>query len=241
MIPLVDLSLDYYSHKKEIEKVIGEVLKSGWFILGPKVLEFESNFANYIGVKEAIAVASGTEALQLSLLACGIRPDDGVILPVNAYPTAFAVASTGANLQLVDIDKETYLLDPEKAEKAINRKTKAIITVHLYGQPARMVFFKKLAEKYNLSLIEDCAQAHGAAYKKEMVGSIGKCGCFSFYPTKNLGGYGDGGMVVTNKQKISQRLRRLRNYGEKNRYESLELGINSRLDEIQAAILNMKL
>jgi len=241
MIPLVDLAGEYQSIKKEIDKAVDEVLKSGWFILGPKVEEFEKKFASYLKIKYAIGVASGTEALQLALLAAGIKAGDGVALPANAYPTVFAISAIGAIPQLVDIKAETFNIDPEKIPEMIDRRTKAIIPVHLYGQPADMEQILKIARRYKLKIIEDCAQAHGAIYKGKKVGSLGDLGCFSFYPTKNLGAYGDGGMVVTNNKKLAEKVRMLRMYGEKQRYQSLMLGINSRLDELQAAILLVKL
>lgn len=241
MIPMIDLAGKYQSIKKEIDRAINGVLKSGRFILGPKVEEFEEKFAQYLGVKYAIGVASGTEALQLALLAAGVVPTAGVILPANAYPTVFAVSAIGATPQLVDINPETFNLDPSKIEAVITKKTKAIIPVHLYGQPAEMEPILAVAKKYGLIVIEDCAQAHGAGYKGEKVGGFGELGCFSFYPTKNLGAYGDGGMVVTNNKKLAEKVKMLRMYGEKKRYQSLMPGFNSRLDELQAAILLVNL
>ena len=241
MVPFVDLASDYQTNKEEIEKAIHKVLASGWFILGPCVEEFENNFSRYINTKAAVGVASGTEAIQLALVSAGVKLGDGVIVPANAYPTAFAIAASGAKPQLVDIDGETFLMDASQIEKTITKETKFIMAVHLYGQPVEMTSLLRIARKHKLILIEDCAQAHGATYKNKHVGSFGLSGCFSFYPTKNLGAYGDGGMVVTNSRKIAHQLRKLRNYGEEKRYESVALGINSRLDELQAAILTVKL
>ena len=241
MIPLVDLAGEYRNIKKEIDQAISEVLESGWFVLGPRVSQFEEKFARYLGIKYAISVASGTDALHLALLAVGVKPKDGVILPANAYPTVFPVSAVGAIPQLVDIDSETFNIDPLKIEKAITKKTKAIVPVHLYGQPADMDSIIKIAKKHKLIVIEDCAQAHGATYKGGKVGLFGDLGCFSFYPTKPLAAYGDGGMVVTNNKKLAEKIKMLRMYGEKNRYQSLITGFNSRLDELQAAILLVKL
>lgn len=241
MIPMIDLAGEYQSIKKEIDRTINEVLKSGCFILGPKVKEFEKKFAQYLGVKYAVGVASGTEALQLALLAAGVEPGDGVILPANVYPTIFAVSAVGAVPQLVDINPENFNLDAPKIKPAITKKTKAIIPVHLYGQPAEMDSILAVAEKYGLAVVEDCAQAHGAVYKGKKVGLFGDLGCFSFYPTKPLAAYGDGGMVVTNRRELAEKAKILRMYGEKKRYQSIVPGFNSRLDELQAAILLVKL
>lgn len=241
MIPLIDLKSEYFSLKKEIDQAIDKVFKSGWFILGPKVKEFEERFAQYLDVKYAVGVASGTEALSLSLLAAGVESGDGVVLPANAYPTVFSVSTIGAIPQLVDINPESFNINPLKIEEAINEETKAIIPVHLYGQAADMGSILKIAKKYRLAVVEDCAQAHGATYKKKKLGTLGNFGCFSFYPTKNLGAYGDGGMVATNSKRLAGKIRMLRMYGEKRRYQSCLPGLNSRLDEIQAAILLTKL
>ncbi|KKS75302.1 MAG: Pleiotropic regulatory protein [Candidatus Gottesmanbacteria bacterium GW2011_GWC2_42_8] len=209
-------------------------------------------FWGHTGVKFAVGVASGTDALMLSMQALGINnPGEEVIMPANSYPTAFAVVSTGARPRLVDIDG-SFNIDPLKIEKAITAKTRAIIAVHLFGQPADLQKIMQTANKYNLPLIEDCAQAHGAVYKNptlpsglrgasKKVGSIGKIGCYSFYPTKNLGAFGDGGMIVTNDEELFKKIKLLRMYGEEERYKSVLQGRISRLDEIQAAILSVKL
>jgi len=241
MIPLVDLGYEYQSIKEEIDQAVDGVLGSSWFILGPKVKEFEEKFAQYLGVKYAVGVASGTEALRLAFLALDIKAGEGIILPANAYPTAFAISAIGAIPQLVDIEPETFNLDPTKIKSVISKKTRAIVPVHLYGQPVDFAPILKLAKKHKLLVIEDCAQAHGAKYKMKKVGSFGELGCFSFYPTKNLGAYGDGGMLVTNNKNLARRVRMLRMYGEKKRYQSVIPGFNSRLDELQAAILLVKL
>lgn len=241
MIPLVDLKREYQAIQTEINQALDEVIKSGWFILGPKVEEFEKKFAAYLGVSYAIGVASGTEALQLALMASGIRSGDEVILAANAYPTAFAISAIGAIPRLVDIQAKSFNLDPTKIQNCLTHKTKAIIPVHLYGQPADLRPILTIAKKHKLVVIEDCAQAHGAEYQSKKVGGFGQFGCFSFYPTKNLGAYGDGGMVVTNSKYLAEKIKKLRMYGEKTRYKSVLKGINSRLDELQAAILLVKL
>ena len=252
MIPVFDTTRQIKKYRRQFIKTIDEVMSKGNFILGSKVAQFEKEFAAYTGVKFAVGVASGTDALMLSMQALGINnPGEEVIMPANSYPTAFAVVSTGARPRLVDIDG-SFNIDPLKIEKAITAKTRAIIAVHLFGQPADLQKIMQTANKYNLPLIEDCAQAHGAVYKNptlpsglrgasKKVGSIGKIGCFSFYPTKNLGAFGDGGMIVTNDEELFKKIKLLRMYGEEERYKSVLQGRISRLDEIQAAILSVKL
>lgn len=240
-VPFLDLKRQYLAIRDEIDVAVAEVLDSGWFILGPKVAEFEQQFAQYLGVKHAIGVANGTEALQLALLAVGVKPDDEVILPANSYPSAFAIAATSAVPKLVDIDCKSFNIDPSLIEESISSKTKAVMPVHLYGQPSEMEQIVQIAKKHNLFVIEDCAQAHGAVYQGKRVGVFGDVGCFSFYPTKNLGAYGDGGMVVSNNDRLAEEIKQLRVYGEEKRYKSVVKGINSRLDELQAAILLVKL
>jgi hypothetical protein len=241
MIPFFSLNRQNKVLEKELEGAIKETLHRGVFILGEKVTQFEKAFAKYLGISYGVGVASGTDALSLALLAIGAGPGDEVVVPANAYPIAFAVTSIGAIPRLVDIDAATYNLDPAKLPSAICAKTKAIIAVHLYGQPADMGKIMEVGRKYKLPIIEDCAQAHGATLSGRKVGSIGDLGCFSFYPTKNLGGFGDGGMVVTSDKKLADKARLLRMYGERKRYDSILLGRNSRLDELQAAILLVKL
>ena len=252
MIPVFDTTRQIKKYRRQFIKTIDEVMSKGNFILGSKVAQFEKEFAAYTGVKFAVGVASGTDALMLSMQALGINnPGEEVIMPANSYPTAFAVVSTGARPRLVDIDG-SFNIDPLKIEKAITAKTRAIIAVRLFGQPADLQKIMQTANKYNLPLIEDCAQAHGAVYKNptlpsglreasKKVGSIGKIGCFSFYPTKNLGAFGDGGMIVTNDEELFKKIKLLRMYGEEERYKSVLQGRISRLDEIQAAILSVKL
>ncbi len=232
----------YHSHRREIDTAIKKVLKKGAYILGEEVKEFEQEFAMYIGVKYAVGVNSGTDALFLSLRALNIGDGDEVIMPSHtAVATGYAVKMTQAQPVFVDIMKDTFTIDPKKIERAITKKTKAIIIVHIYGQPADISSITKIAKKYKLYIIEDCAQATGAAYKTKKVGSFGIFGCFSFYPTKNLGAIGDGGIITTNNNKLAQKLLQMRQYGwDTGRTSHIE-GINSRLDEIQAAILRIKL
>ncbi|OGG14321.1 hypothetical protein A2773_03410 [Candidatus Gottesmanbacteria bacterium RIFCSPHIGHO2_01_FULL_39_10] len=241
MIPFFDIKRQNENIRNELDEAIAGVIDGGVYILGPKVAKFEKEFAKYIRVKYAVGVASGTDAISLALLAMGIGDGDEVILPANAYPSVFAISAIGAIPKLVDIDPQTYNLDPLKIEKVISKKTKAIIPVHLYGQPADLSSIIAIGKKYKIPVIEDCAQAHGAEFLGKKVGSIGDIGCFSFYPTKNLGAFGDGGMVVTNNKEIYEKVKLYRMYGEKERYKSILSGRNSRLDELQAAILLAKL
>jgi len=232
----------YEFHKAEIEDAIKRVLERGRYILGEEVKLFEQEFADYIGIKYAVGVGSGTEALHLALAACGIGPGDEVItVSFVAVAIVAAIELTGAKPVLVDIEPEFFTLDPNKLETAITPRTKAIIPVHLYGQPADLEPILEIAQEHGLRVIEDCAQSHGAIYKGKRTGAWGDIGCFSFYPTKNLGALGDGGMVVTGQSELAQRVRLLREYGWAERYVSNIPGWNSRLDELQAAILRVKL
>ena len=241
-IPLVDLKAQYNSIKQEIDAAIGRVINSGQFILGPEVKKFEDAAAAFCGTKYAIGVASGTDALQLALLACGIKPGDAVITtPFTYIATAETVRECGATPVFADIEPKTYNIDPTQIERKITKKTRAIIPVHLYGQPADMTPILELAAKYNLKVIEDCAQALGAKYKGKRVGSLGDAGCLSFFPSKVLGAYGDGGMVVTNSPEVAEKITMLRAHGSKQKYFHLIPGFNSRLDSLQAAILAVKL
>ena len=241
-IPLVDLKAQYKPIEDEINEAIQEVIHSGQFILGSEVEAFESEVAAYCGTKYAAGVASGTDALQLALLACGIKPGDEVITtPFTFIATAETIAKCGATPVFTDIDPKTYNIDPAKLESKINNKTKAILPVHLYGQPADMSPVLELAQKYNLKVIEDCAQALGAEYRGRKVGSLGDAGCLSFFPSKVLGAYGDGGMVITNAPDVAERAKMLSNHGCKEKYYHLIPGFNSRLDSLQAAILRVKL
>lgn len=232
----------YLAHKAEIDKAISRVLSEGQYILGQEVKLFENEFARYIGGRFAIGVGSGTEALHIALKACGIGKGDEVItVSHTAVATVVAIELCGASPVLVDIEPDFFTLNPAKLKKAISKKTKAIIPVHLYGQPADMSPILKIAQRYGIKVIEDCAQAHGAIYKGKRVGSWGDIACFSFYPTKNLGAIGDGGMIVSNNHKLANQSRLLREYGWQERCVSLIPGLNSRLDELQAAILRVKL
>jgi dTDP-4-amino-4,6-dideoxygalactose transaminase len=235
------LEKKYIKNKKRFLKIADEVLSSGRYILGPFVTEFEEKFAEYIGVKYCIGVGNGLEALQIGLMALGIGKGDEVITTsLSAVATSLAIKAVGAKPVFVDID-EYYHLDADQIEKYINKKTKAILLVHLYGQSVDLDKILKIAKKYKLFVVEDCAQAHGTEYKNKKVGTFGDVGCFSFYPTKNLGAFGDGGCIVTNNKKIADLAKMIRNYGQKNRYEHIVYGINSRLDELQAAFLLEKL
>lgn len=227
---------------KELQQTLKQVISSGWYILGSKVEQFEQAFARYCGTKYAIGVGNGTDAITLALLALGIGPGDQVICPsLTATFTALGISATGAKPVFADIDEATYTIDPADIKKRITNKTKAIMPVHLYGHPADMDAIKKIAKRNKLVVIEDAAQAHGALYKGRKVGSLGDAACFSFYPTKNLGALGDGGAITTNNKKLAEKIKMLRNGGQKNRYEHVLLGRNSRLDELQAAILLAKL
>jgi dTDP-4-amino-4,6-dideoxygalactose transaminase len=226
----------------EIDQAVRRVLERGWFILGPEVESFETAFAAYHGVQHAVGVANGTDAIELALRASGIGPGDEVItVSHTAVATVCAVERTGATPVLVDIDPNTYTMDPEAARAAITARTRALLPVHLYGHPADVLALSTLAKQHGLVLVEDCAQAHGARVGGQLVGTFGKLASFSFYPTKNLGAYGDGGAVITDDSALAERLRRLRNYGQVDRYQHRDRGVNSRLDEIQAAILAVKL
>lgn len=242
-VPFGDLKRQHDLLRPELDQAIGRVLSSGWYILGPETRSFEQEFAAYCGVRECVGVANGTEALYLAMAALGIGPGDEVITVANAavYET-LTILQTGATPVFVDIDPKTYNLDPGKLEAAITPRTRAIIPVHLYGRMAPLDEIMSIAEQHGLPVIEDCAQAHGATLGARPAGSIGLCGCFSFYPTKNLGAIGDGGAIVTNDSTLAEKLRRLRQYGWERKYYTSDLGgMNSRLDELQSAILAVKL
>ena len=250
MIPILDLKAQYESIKDEINDAIAGVLESAQFILGPAVRELEQRLAAYCGCKYGVGVASGTDALRLTLTALGIGPGDEVITtPFTFIATANTISHCGAKPVFVDIDPQTYNIDPTAIEAAITERTRALLLAHLYGQPADMDPIMELAEAHGLYVIEDAAQAIGAHYpstssgrrKGRRVGSIGHAGCLSFYPTKNLGAYGDGGMVVTNDALLAERVDALRRQGSKKKYHAEVLGFNSRLDSLQAAILGVKL
>lgn len=232
----------YKAHKSEIDEAIMRVLNGGNYILGEEVASFENEFEEWLGVKYAIGVNSGTDALFLALRAFDVGPGDEVIAPsFTALPTISAIGMAGATPVLVDVEQECYTIDPVAVENAITTHTRAIIAVHLYGQAADMEKLAVLARKHNLALIEDCAQAHGAVFKQQKIGTFGDAACFSFYPTKNLGALGDGGAVVSNNVEVDQKIRQLRQYGWNAERVSLQQGCNSRLDEVQAAVLRVKL
>lgn len=241
-IPILDLTKQYESIRPEMDEAIARVLKKGAFILGEEISAFEQEFAAYCGVSHAIGVASGTDALQLALLACGIGTGDEVVTTSHtSVATVAAIEMTGARPVLVDIDPARYTLDLHKFVQAISARTRAVIPVHLYGCPAEMESIVEFARRNSILVVEDCAQAHGASLHGKKVGGWGDLAAFSFYPTKNLGAYGDGGAVVTNDSGLAEKVRLLRQYGWKERYISSIKGINSRLDELQAGILMVKL
>ncbi|HEY40930.1 MAG TPA: DegT/DnrJ/EryC1/StrS family aminotransferase [Dehalococcoidia bacterium] len=241
-IPLVDLKKQYQGLKDEILAEIGEALEGMQLFLGKNVQAFESGFAKYCGTESAIGVGSGTDALHLALLACGIGPGDEVITVSNTFfATVEAIALVGARPIFIDIDPDTYNMDPSQLEEAFTSRTRAIIPVHLYGQPADMDPILELARAYKIKVIEDACQAHGAEYKGRRTGSLGDVGCFSFYFTKNLGAYGEAGMITTSDPEITRQCRLLRDHGQEPKYYHSTFGVNDRLDEIQAAILKVKL
>ena len=241
-IPMVDLKQQYLALRNEIDSSLKDVLESTQFILGPNVRALEEEVAAYCGVRHAISVASGTDALHLALRGAGIGPGDEVITsPFTFIATAEAICYQGAEPVFVDIDPETFNLDVSLIEKAINSNTKAILPVHLFGQPADLTPIRELCSKYDLKLIEDCAQSFGAEYGGVKSGAFGDAGCFSFFPSKNLGCYGDGGMIVCDDDQLAADIRTLRNHGSRERYHHNMIGFNSRLDEMQAVILRVKL
>jgi dTDP-4-amino-4,6-dideoxygalactose transaminase len=241
-VRVCDLRAQRRSVEPELSRAVERVLASGWFVLGPEVEAFETEFGRFLGGVHVVGVGSGTEALHLALAASGIGPGDEVLVPtLTAIPTGSAICLTGARPVFCDVDPETGLLDPEDAARRVTPACRAIVPVHLYGRCAPMEPIRELARRHGLVVVEDAAQAHGARIQDAPAGTLGDFGCFSFYPTKNLGAYGDGGAVVTRDQEKAALLRRLRHYGQRNRYEADERGWNSRLDELQAAILRVKL
>jgi dTDP-4-amino-4,6-dideoxygalactose transaminase len=242
MIDFAGLQQQYNEIEDEIHKAVSKVLKSGWYILGEELESFEKDFGHYIGTKYGIGVNSGSDALLLAVWALGIGDGDEVLTVSHTFiSTVDSIVRNGARPVFVDIDPGTFCIDPSQIEEKITERTRAIIPVHLYGHPAEMMTIMEIARKYQLYVIEDASQAHGAMYHGKRVGNIGDIGCFSFYPAKNLGAYGDGGMVVTNNSELAQKLRMLRNYGQPKKHEHAFIGVNSRLDEIQAAVLKVKL
>jgi len=242
-IPLVDLEAQYLSIKKEIDSAINSVLEDAQFIMGKQVESFEKKFALYCNSKYAIGVSSGSAALFLAIKAAGIKPRDEIITVPNTFISVIeAISNAGASIKFVDVDNQSYTMDPSKIKGAVTEKTKAIIPVHTYGHPADMDPITDIAQEYNLTIIEDCSQAHGSKYKNKKV-PISKIGCFSFYPTKNLGAYGDAGAVVTDDHEIAEKICMLRDHGRQKgqKYIHVRLGFNERMDALQAAILKVKL
>lgn len=241
-IQMVDLKNQYAKIKDKIDKAISGVIDSALFIQGPAVAEFEKRIANYLGCKHAIGCASGTDALQIAMMAIGIQPGDEIITsPFTFVATTETIAILGAIPVYVDIDEKTYNIDVNKIEEKITPKTKAIMPVHLYGQTSEMDEIMQIAKKHNLKVIEDGAQALGAEYKDVKACTIGDIGCISFFPSKNLGAFGDAGMMTTNDDEMAMKIKMIINHGSKKKYYHETLGVNSRLDSIQAAILNVKL
>jgi dTDP-4-amino-4,6-dideoxygalactose transaminase len=242
MIPFVDLQAQYRALKGEVDEAIGRVVESAAFVLGREVEAFESAFAEYLGARFCVGVSNGTAAIQLAVTACGIGAGDEVIVPANTFfATAEAVSTAGATPVFVDADPISYTIDVRRIEAAINERTRAIIPVHLYGQAADLDPIFEIAARHDLAVIEDAAQAHGARYKDRRVGARGRANCFSFYPGKNLGAYGEGGAVVTDDAEVARRVRLLRDHGSEQKYRHEIIGYNFRLEGIQGAVLNVKL
>lgn len=242
MHPFHDLKSSFLAQEDEILAAVRRVLDSGWYILGREVAAFEQEFARYVGVPHMIGTANATESLQLALMALDVGPESEVIVPaLTAAPTAMAVCATGATLVFADIDPLTFTLDPAALAGALTSRTRAVIPVHLYGQCADLDAIAAALRGSRIPIIEDCAQAHGARDRGRMAGTVGALSCFSFYPTKNLGAFGDAGTVATGDAALAERLRRLRNYGQIDGYDFVQPGLNSRLDELHAAILRVKL
>lgn len=243
-VPFLDLAREHASISDSIEAAVHRVIASGWYILGTELASLETAFAANVGSAHAVGVGSGTDAIHLALRACGVGDGQFVACPAHtAAPTVCAILQAGARPVFVDILEDSYVMDPDCLAACFERQAdiKAVIPVHLYGYPCDMGRIRSIADRHGAVVIEDCAQSHGATFGDRQCGTIGTAGCFSFYPTKNLGACGDAGMVVTDDASVADRLRRLRNYGERRKYENAGFGINSRLDEIQAAILRVKL
>jgi dTDP-4-amino-4,6-dideoxygalactose transaminase len=241
-VPFLDLRAAYLELRQEIDEAVGRVLESGWYLLGQEADAFEKEFASYLGVECCVGVGNGLDALHLALRALGVGAGDEVLVPSNTYiATWLAVSYAGARPVPVEPDERTYNIDPERIEKAITERTKGVIAVHLYGQPADMDPIREIAKAHKLWVLEDAAQAHGARYKGKRVGGLGDVAGWSFYPGKNLGAFGDAGAVTTNNRDLAERIRALRNYGSRVKYFNEVKGFNSRLDEIQAASLRVKL
>lgn len=241
-LPFLDLRSPYLELRVELDEAYRRVMESGWYINGQEVTAFEREFASYCGVEHCVGVGNGLEAMHLVLRAWGIGSGDEVIVPSNTYiATWLAVTYAGARPIPVEPVVETFNLDPDRIESAISKRTRAIIPVHLYGQPADMDPIRQIADKHGLKVLEDAAQAHGATYRGRLTGSLGDAAAFSFYPGKNLGAFGDAGAVTTASAELAQRVRLLRNYGSETKYVNVAQGFNSRLDELQAALLRVKL
>ncbi|MBV9925991.1 MAG: DegT/DnrJ/EryC1/StrS family aminotransferase [Acidobacteria bacterium] len=241
-VPFVDLQAQYRSIKAEVDEAVQRVLDTSAFILGREVEAFERAFAEYVGASECVGVSNGTAAIQLALQACGVGAGDEVLVPANTFfATAEAVSTAGATPVFVDCGPSTYNLDAAKIDEVVTERTRAVIPVHLYGQPADLDAVFEVAKRHDLLVIEDAAQAHGARYKGSRVGARGVAGCFSFYPGKNLGAYGEGGAVVTNDAEVARRLRMLRDHGSEQKYRHELVGYNMRLEGIQGAVLGVKL
>jgi dTDP-4-amino-4,6-dideoxygalactose transaminase len=242
LVPFVDLQAQYRSIKNEIDAAIARVVESSAFVLGREVEAFEAAFAEYVGARFCVGVNSGTAALQIALQACGVGAGDEVVVPANTFfATAEAVSTAGATPRFVDVDPVSYNIDPARIEAAITERTRAIIPVHLYGQPADLDAVFDIAARHNLIVIEDAAQAHGARYKGRRTGALARAGCFSFYPGKNLGAMGEGGAVTTDDEEIARRARLLRDHGSERKYRHEIVGYNFRMEGIQGAVLNAKL
>tara|TARA_B100000212_G_scaffold339059_1_gene316736 strand:+ start:111 stop:1205 length:1095 start_codon:yes stop_codon:yes gene_type:complete len=242
MIEYENLSNSNSNYFNEIEKAAIKVIKGGWYILGEEVKAFEEEFAKFVGTKYCVGVASGLDALTLSLEALNLPKGSEILVPSNTYiATILAIVRAGHKPILVEPNKNTFNIDPQKIKESIVKETKAICVTHLFGKCCRMDEINEIAEENNLKIIEDCAQAHGAKLGEKMAGSFGNAGCFSFYPTKNLGAFGDGGAITTNDEQFAEKLFYLRNYGSLKKYENKFIGFNSRLDELQAAFLRIKL
>jgi dTDP-4-amino-4,6-dideoxygalactose transaminase len=242
VVPFLDLRSQFARLREEVLGVLRDVAESTNYILGPRVVEFEERFAAYLGVKHCIGVNSGTSALHLALLGAGVGPGDEVItVPMTFIATSWAISYTGAIPVYVDVDSETYTMDARQVEGRITKKTKALLPVHLYGQPADLEPLLDISRRHGIPLIEDAAQAHGARYRGQAAGSMGLCGCFSFYPGKNLGAFGEAGAVATNDSQLASRLRALRDHAQQQRYHHDEIGFNYRMDALQGAVLSVKL
>lgn len=241
-VPMADLRAQFSKIGPEVMAAVQKVMESGAYILGPYVERFEAEFAGYCGTKHCVAVNTGTSALHLALLAAGVKPGDEVItVPMTFIATSWGISYCGATPVYVDVDPATYTMDPAQVEKRITPKSKAILPVHLYGQPADLEPLMEISRKHGIPLIEDCAQAHGATYKGRGVGTFGQSGCFSFYPGKNLGAFGEAGAIVTDDASLAAHMRALRDHAQAKRYHHSEIGFNYRMDGIQGAVLSIKL